>query len=197
MDELHQRELLCRLGRKLWQRGLVAGNDGNLSLRLGEGRFLVTPTRVSKGEMTPELLVEVDWEGRAVEPGPLAPTSELPLHLQCYRDRPDVGGICHAHPPAATTFACAGRSPEWGKLVEARISLGHVPVVPYAPNGTQELCRAAAPYLPGHDALLLASHGAITLGRDLEEAYYRMETLEHSARICLNLRLLEGAGPVS
>ena len=197
MDDLSQRELICRLGRKLWQRGLVAGNDGNLSLRLGENRFLVTPTGVSKGEMTPELLIVVDWEGRTVVPGPRPATSELPLHLECYRDRPDVEGICHAHPPAATAFACAGQSPEWGRLVEAQLNLGQVPVVPYAPNGTQELCRAAAPYLPGHNALLLADHGAITLGRDLEEAYYRMETLEHSARICLNLRLLEGQRPIS
>ena len=197
MTYLKERELICRLGQKMWQLGWVAANDGNLSLRLEGNHFLVTPTGVSKGEMTPEMLVVVDSSGEVLEPSCFPPSSETPLHLRCYQDRPDIGGICHAHPVAATAFACARVPLDCNFLAEARMNLGQVPVTPYAPNGTEALCRAVAPYLTGHNALLLANHGALTLGGSLEEAYYRMETLEHTARICLNLPLLGGGVPLS
>ena len=198
MDYETQRRLMCELGRRMWERGWVAANDGNFSRRLGEGLFLVTPAGVSKGFLTTDMLVVVDSEGRAVQgSSPFRPSSETPLHLECYRRRSDVGGVCHAHPPAATAFACARMGLEEPLLGEAVMSLGPVPCAPYGRTGTPELPAAAGPLLDGHDALLLANHGALTLGPDLESAYWRMETLEHTAQVCLNVRLLGGGVPLS
>ncbi len=182
----------------MWERGWVAANDGNFSRRLGEGLFLVTPAGVSKGFLTTDMLVVVDSEGRAVQgSSSFRPSSETPLHLECYRRRSDVGGVCHAHPPAATAFACARMGLEEPLLGEAVMALGPVPCAPYGRTGTPELPAAAGPLLEGHDALLLANHGALTLGPDLESAYWRMETLEHTAQVCLNVRLLGGGVPLS
>lgn len=192
-----QRKLICELGRRMWERGWVAANDGNLSRRLGEGLYLVTPAGVSKGFLTTDMLLVVDSQGRLTSPSSYRPSSETPLHLACYQARPDVGGICHAHPPAATAFACARMGLEEPLVGEAALSLGRVPCAPYARTGTAALAEAAGPLLEEHDAVLLANHGAVTLGADLENAYWRMETLEHTARICLNVRLLGGGVPLS
>ena len=197
MDYETQRRLMCELGRKMWDRGWVAANDGNLSRRLGEGLFLVTPAGVSKGALTTDMLLVVDSLGRMTAPSSYRPSSELPLHLACYQARPDVGAVCHAHPPAATAFACAHLGLEEPLLGEAVMALGPVPCAPYGRTGTAELPAAVLPFLPGHDALLLANHGAVTLGPDLERAYWRMETLEHTARIHLNVRLLGGGVPLT
>ena len=197
MDYETQRRLMCDLGRKMWDRGWVAANDGNLSRRLGEGLFLVTPAGVSKGALTTDMLLVVDSLGRMTAPSSYRPSSELPLHLACYQARPDVGAVCHAHPPAATAFACAHLGLEEPLLGEAVMALGPVPCAPYGRTGTAELPAAVLPFLPGHDALLLANHGAVTLGPDLERAYWRMETLEHTAQIHLNVRLLGGGVPLA
>lgn len=197
MDYETQRRLMCELGHRMWERGWVASNDGNFSRRLGEGLFLVTPAGVSKGFLTPDMLVVVDRQGRTVEhTSAFRPSSETPLHLECYRRRDDVGGVCHAHPPAATAFACARKAIDAPILGEALMALGEVPCAPYGRTGTAELPAAVAPLLETHNALLLANHGALTLGTDLEEAYYRMETLEHTAQIHLNARLLGGGVPL-
>lgn len=198
MDYETQRKLMCELGRRMWERGWVAANDGNLSRRLGEGLYLITPAGVSKGFLTPDMLVVVDSEGRAVSAGgTFRPSSETPLHLECYRRRPDVSGVCHAHPPAATAFACARMGLEEPLLGEAVLSLGRVPCAPYGRTGTEELPRAAGPLLEGHNAVLLSNHGAVTMGPDLESAYWRMETLEHTAQVSLNVRLLGGGVPLT
>ena len=165
MDYETQRRLICELGRRMWERGWVASNDGNLSRRLGEGLFLVTPAGVSKGFLTTDMPVVVDSEGRVVESsGAYLPSSETPLHLECYRRRGDVGGICHAHPPASTAFACAHKALDASILGEALMVLGPVPCAPYARTGTPALSAAAGPLLDDHDAVLLANHGAVTLG---------------------------------
>lgn len=195
MTEAEGRALLCELGRRMWRRGWVAANDGNLSLRLDSGAILTTPTGVSKGFLRPEELVLVSQSGEVlVQNGP-PPSSELSLHLACYAARPDVGGVCHAHPPAATAFACAHRALEAPFLSEA-LTLGTVPVAPYGRTGTDALVRSVSGLLDGYDALLLANHGALTLGGDLEGAYFQMERLEHTAQICLNLRQLGGGVPL-
>lgn len=197
MDYETQRLLMCELGRRMWERGWVASNDGNLSRRLGEGLFLLTPAGVSKGALTPDMLVVVDAEGRTVEhSSSFRPSSETPLHLECYRRRSDAGGVCHAHSPAATAFACARKAIDAPILGEALMVLGTVPCAPYGRTGTAALPAAAGPLLEDHDAVLLANHGALTLGPDLETAYYRMETLEHTAQIHLNVRLLGGGVPL-
>ena len=191
-----QRLLMCELGRRMWQKGWLAANDGNLSRRLGEGLFLVTPAGVSKGFLSPDMLVVVDAQGALAEPSPFRPSSETPLHLACYRRRPDAGGVCHAHPPAATAFACAHLPIDAPILGESLMGLGPIPCAPYGRTGTDALPAAAGPLLERHDALLLSNHGALTLAGDLETAYFRMETLEHTALIHLHARTLGGGVPL-
>ncbi|MDD4715300.1 MAG: class II aldolase/adducin family protein [Oscillospiraceae bacterium] len=197
MEYTAQRELLCALGRRMWQRGLVAANDGNLSIRLEGDRFLVTPSGVSKGFLQPGMLLLVDGSGNLLGRSVYQPTSELRMHLFCYRKRPDVNGVVHAHPPAATAFACARRPIDRPILEELHLTLGGgVPVAPYGRAGTEEIPRAIEPLLPGCNALLLSNHGALTLGGDLLTAYYRMESLEHTAKIQLNVLQLGGGVPI-
>ena len=188
-----ERALICELGRRMWTRGWVAANDGNLSIRLPGGRILITPAGVSKGFLSPGMLLVTDLEGR-VRGGAedLRPSSETPLHLMCYRARPDVGGVCHAHPPAATAFACARLPLDRPVLGEVLMTLGEVPVAPYGQSGTEELPRAVEPLVRTHDAVLLSNHGALTVGPSLEQAYWRLETVEHTAEILWRLRALGG-----
>lgn len=171
------------------ERGLIAGTDGNIAVRLAGDRVLVTPSGCAKGELAPEDLVEVDLAGRHVR-GSNQASSELGMHLVILRVRPDVAAVVHAHPPTATGFTIAGRTLDEGVIPELVVQVGPVPLVPYAMPGTPDLGETIAPYARGHDALLLANHGAVTMGRTLDEAHYRMESLEHSARILLTARLL-------
>lgn len=175
--------------RRLAQHGLIAGRDGNISARASGDRILVTPSGVLKYRLTAADLVEVDRSGRRRR-GRRNPTSELDLHLRILRRRGDVGAVVHAHPPAATAFALAGESLASFSLPELILLVGPVPLVPFGMPGTRELGDRVEPYLEGHEALLLAHHGAVTFGRTLEEAWIRMETLEHAARILLGARLL-------
>jgi L-fuculose-phosphate aldolase len=148
---------------RLYDRGLIAGPDGNVSVRLETGHILVTPTGLSKVDVTPASLVELTAEGKQVTPGPGA-SSEVGMHLRIYRDRPDVRAIVHAHPPVATAFGVAGRDFMDPVLPEVIFHLGRVPLVPFALPGTPALGDAMAAYLADHDAFLLASHGATTVG---------------------------------
>ncbi|MDH7570630.1 MAG: class II aldolase/adducin family protein [Armatimonadota bacterium] len=183
---------LCEVGRRVWLRHLVAANDGNFSCRLENGEILCTPAGVSKGFLTPEMICKVDLSGKQFE-GSYQPSTEIKIHLEVYRLRPDVHAVVHAHPPTATGFAAAGLSLQEGVLPEVIVNLGGVPLSPYAPPGSAELPEALKPYIARHDAFLLANHGAVTLGPDLFSAYYRMETVEHSARVLLTAHLLGGA----
>ncbi len=186
MKYMPERKLLCELGRKLWEKGWVAANDGNLSLRAEPDRYLVTPTGVSKGELTPDMLVLVDGAGVKLDDGcPWEISSETGLHLMCYVARPDVGGVCHTHAPAATAYACCRRALSAPFLGEACMTLGTVPCAPYARTGSADLPKAVRPYLADHDAVLLANHGVLTVGRTLKDAYYAMERVEHTARVAL------------
>lgn len=175
--------------RQLALRGLIAGSDGNVSARLGRDRALVTPSGGLKSELVGSQIVEVSLSGRRVR-GRRNPTSELDLHLRILRLRVDVGAVVHAHPPVATAFAVTGEGFTSFVLPELIFLVGSVPLVPYATPGTSALGDAVEPYLEGHNALLLANHGAVTMGRTLEQAWIRMETLEHAARIMFGARLL-------
>ena len=179
------------VGRRLWDRGYVASNDGNISVRLDERRILTTPKGVSKGFMTPDMMVVTDLEGRRLA-GDRDPSSELKLHLQVYRDRPDARAVVHAHPPTATGFAVAGIPLDRAVLAEVVTTLGSVPIAEYATPSTKELPEAVRRYVQTHDGMLLANHGALTLGADLFAAYFKMETIEHFAKISLVARLLGG-----
>ncbi|RME25805.1 MAG: class II aldolase/adducin family protein, partial [Deltaproteobacteria bacterium] len=173
-----------------WQRGLVSGSEGNISVKLPDGRLLVTPSGVSKGFMEPGQVVLCDKSGRPLEGS--NPTSELPLHLEVYRRRPDVGAVVHAHPPCATAFAAARMDLESCFLPEAVVLLGRVSCAEYATPWTDELAASIRPYVERSDAVLLANHGAVTWADSLELAWQKMETLEATARIELCGRMLGG-----
>ncbi|MDQ3439093.1 MAG: class II aldolase/adducin family protein [Planctomycetota bacterium] len=177
------------VGRRLWERGYVASNDGNISVRVDERRLMTTPKSVSKGFMTPDMMVVTDFEGRKLAGG-RDPSSELKMHLQVYRDRPDARAVVHAHPPTATGFAVAGIPLDRAVLAEVVTTLGSIPIAEYATPSTDELPIACSKYLKAHDGLLLANHGALAIGPDLFTAYHRMETIEHFARISLVTRQL-------
>jgi L-fuculose-phosphate aldolase len=170
--------------RQLAAHGLIAGRDGNLSVRLGPQRILVTPSGRIKALLTAADMVEVDPAGRPRRSG-RKPTSELDLHLRILRHRPDVQAIVHAHPPTATGFAVAGQEIPSNLLPELIFVVGPVPLVPFGRSGTPELGDRVVPFLDDTrcNALLLANHGAVTMGKTLDEAWIRMESLEHSARI--------------
>lgn len=182
---------IVEVGRRLWARGFVASNDGNISVRLGPDRLLMTPASVSKGFMTPDMMVVTDLDGRLVSGAPgRKPSSEILMHLVAYRNRPDVGAVVHAHPPTATGFAVAGIPLDRAVLAEVVTTLGAIPIAAYGTPSTQELATTVEPFVKAHDGLLLANHGALALGPDLFGAYYKMETIEHFARISLTARML-------
>ena len=178
--------LVCR---RLYERGLVAGPDGNVSVRQEDGSILVTPSGLSKVDVTPDDLVVVTLDGRVRE-GRHAPSSELRMHLRIYQRRPDVDAVVHAHPPAATGFAVAGEAFVAPVLPEVILQLGEVPLVPYATPGSDALADAFEPFLASHDGFLMANHGATTVAPTLTTALQRMESLEHAARILLAARAL-------
>ena len=178
--------LVCR---RLYERGLVAGPDGNVSVRQEDGSILVTPSGLSKVDVTPEDLVVVTLDGRVLE-GRHAPSSELRMHVRIYQRRPDVHAVVHAHPPAATGFAVAGEAFVAPVLPEVILQLGEVPLVPYATPGSDALADAFEPFLASHDGFLMANHGATTVAPTLTTALQRMESLEHAARILLAARAL-------
>ena len=173
----------------MYDRGYVASNDGNISVRLSENRLLITMTGVSKGYLTPEQLIVVDYDGRVVS-GDHEPSSEMKMHLMVYRERPDVHAVAHAHPPTATGFSVAGINLPENLLPEVIVSLGSIPTAPYGTPGTMELVESLRKYVCDHDAILLENHGALTLGPDIITAYHKMETVEHIAQIALVARLL-------
>lgn len=185
-----ERALMCAVGKLLYDRGYVAANDGNLSMKTAPDRLLVTPSGVSKGRLTPDMLLVTDLEGNVLE-GNRHPSSETKMHLAVYRGRLDVGAVVHAHPPVSTAFAVCRRGMETPYLSELVTGLGAVPCTPsFAMLSTDQVPRSVEPYLADHCAVLLANHGALTWGEDLWEAFDRMETVEHTAKILLNARLL-------
>ena len=192
-----ERELICQVGKLLYDRGYAAANDGNISLLAEPGRLLITPSGVSKGRMTPDMLLLTDLEGNVLE-GDRHPSSEGKMHLAVYRGRPDVRAVVHAHPPVSTAFAVCRRGLETPYLSELVAGLGEVPCTPvFAMLSTDEVPRSVEPYLPDHNALLLANHGALAWGGDLWEAFDRLETVEHTAKIILYAELLGGGIPLT
>jgi L-fuculose-phosphate aldolase len=180
---------IVEIGRRMYARGYTASNDGNISVRIDAGRLLMTPKSVCKGFMTPEMMCITDLEGRKLQ-GDRDPSSEALMHLEVYRQRPDVQAVVHAHPPTATGFAVAGIPLDRAVLAEVLTTLGSIPLAEYATPSTAELPEAVRKYIKAHDGMLLANHGALTVGGDLYSAYYKMETIEHFAKISLVARTL-------
>lgn len=192
LTEQELRQEIVDVGRLIYQKGWVAANDGNISFRLDSNRILCTPTKVSKGRMHPDDMIIVDPDGNKLE-GKRACTSEIAMHLTIYKLRSDVRSVVHAHPPIATGFAAAGRPLDLAILPEVCICLGSVPLAEYGLPGTPALTRGMLPYIPKYDALLMANHGVVAYGSDIYDAFHKMETVEHFAKITFVAELLGGA----
>jgi len=189
-NERAMRDEICEIGRRIWQREYVAANDGNISVRLNEQEILSTPTGVSKGYLTPDMLVVIDRAGNKLR-GNMKPSSELKMHRAFYDARPDIRSVVHAHPIVATGFAVSGLSLDRCTLPEVVITLGSVPLAKYGVPGSDELTQDILDnYIDKYDAFLLANPGVTTIGTSLINAYYKMETVEHFAKISLVARQL-------
>ncbi len=201
MDSAYQTEAELRRDLVLFSRwlsrlGFTPGTSGNLSVRLDEHRLLVTPTGMSKYLLKAEDMVIVDLHGRLLA-GSRNVTSEISMHLAVYDRRRDIGAVIHSHPPIATAFACAGRALDEMLCQEAVMTLGAVPLAKYAMTGTYEVAASLVPFIPEHDAVLMANHGAVSYGKTLLEAFQKMETLEHLAHVALVAHQLGSPQPLS
>jgi L-fuculose-phosphate aldolase len=189
--EQQLRDDITQVGKLMFDKGWIAANDGNITIRLEENLILATPTGVSKGMITPGDLILCDLDGNKLC-GERECTSEMAMHLTIYRLRPDIRSVLHAHPPVATGFATAGRALNLGLLPEIVIRLGSVPLCDYGLPGTPALTEGMLPYIPKYEALLMANHGVVCYGTDVFDAYFKMESVEHFARIALVAELLGG-----
>ena len=182
---LEEKRYICEIGKRMYKRGLVAANDGNISVKTSNGNLLITPTGISKGFMEPEMIVRINREGEKLDKNAPDPSSEAKMHIKVYQERDEVGAVVHAHPPHATAFAVAGKPLDKKILPEAIISLGTVPVAGYATPSTEEIPASIEEFLLDYNAVLLSNHGVLTWGEDLKQAYFRMETVEFYARIIM------------
>jgi L-fuculose-phosphate aldolase len=184
------RSHIVEIGRRVYENGYVAASDGNISARLNDGTIVTTPTMICKGRMTESDLVLVDLDGTKLRKEERNPSSEFAMHREIYRLRPEIHAVVHAHPPFGTGFAVANVPLDKPLLSEVVLTLGCVPLTSYGTPSTNELVDSLTPFIPYHDALLMANHGAVACGQDLEAAYARMETLEHFAKIALIARIV-------
>ena len=191
MDEQSARREIVRVGQLMYERSYVVASDGNISVRLDDGRIVATPTMTCKGRMTEDSLALTDSQGKAL--GNRKASSELAMHILIYQERSDVRAVCHAHPPHGTAFAVAGLAIDQPILSEVILTLGCVPLAAYGTPSTDELTEAMRPLVKHHNALLMANHGAVAYGSDLWQAFDRLETLEHTARIAILSRILGGS----
>lgn len=193
VSEYEIRKQICEIGKRIYMNGFVAANDGNISVRISDNEIITTPTGVSKGYMTPDMLVKVNMNGDVISAsGKYKPSSEIKMHLRVYKEREDVKSVVHAHPPYGTSFAIAGVSLNKPIMPEAVISLGCVPIAEYGTPSTNEIPEAISKYLQNYDALLLENHGALSYGADLMTAYFKMESLEFYAKLTFISTLLGG-----
>jgi L-fuculose-phosphate aldolase len=183
------RQQIVKYGRGLFEHGYVVSNDGNISVKVSENEIWCTPTDVSKGTMTPDMMVKLDLDGNIIA-GEGTPSSEVKMHLRVYRENPEIMAVVHAHPVYATTFAIAGIALDEPTLMEALMQLGCVPVAKYAKPGVEEVGESVAPFCKDYNAVLLSNHGALTWGNSISMAYRRMEILEEYAKVTFNLHML-------
>jgi L-fuculose-phosphate aldolase len=186
MDTAREIERFCHL---IYEKQFVAAQDGNISARLPDGSIMCTPTRCNKGFVKAEDMIVIDMKGNKLR-GDRKASSEIAMHLLIYEIRPDIKAVVHAHPAHATAYAAAGIPLNKALISEVVLSLGCIPLTQYGTPGTPELTDALKPYVPNYDALLLANHGVVTYGVDLEDAFNRMDTVEHFAKISVYTRIL-------
>lgn len=192
MSEADARAAVCEVGRRLWQRGMVAANDGNISVRVGPDSFLCTPTGVSKGTLRPEDLPVVDGTGQLLGGGDVRPSSEIRMHLRVYAVDPQVHAVVHAHPMYSTVWAIKGEGLYGPMMPETVVAMPEVPLASYATPSTDAVPDSIEPFVLSHRACLLEHHGALTWGTDLEQAYLAMERLEYTAQVTYLLRQIGG-----
>ncbi len=183
-NEDEVRKQICDIGKRIYSNGFVAANDGNISVRISDDEILCTPTGVSKGYMTPDMICKVNMAGETLKTnGANRPSSEVKMHLKVYKDRKDVNAVVHAHPPFGTAYAVMDKPLDRPLIPESVILLGSIPIARYGTPSTDEIPDAISKYLQDYDAILLQNHGALTYGTELEEAYHKMESLEFYAKI--------------
>lgn len=189
--EIAVRKDIVEIGRRLYQKGYIAGTEGNISIRITENEVITTPAGFPKGFLQPKELVKVDLTGKKIGgPKNIFPSSEIAMHLAIYKARPDVKAVIHAHPPFTTGFSVA-RVPLRKKILpEIILTLGEIPLSEYATPTTQKLANAVSKLIINHDAVLLANHGIVCVGKDIDDAYYKIELVEHFAKINFIARLL-------
>jgi L-fuculose-phosphate aldolase len=191
MSREQLKEDICEVGRRLYHHGYIAAMEGNVSIRVSENEVLGTPAGACKGYLSPSMIVSCDMEGMKLE-GELRVSTEIQMHLSVYRARPDVKAVVHAHPPKCTGFAVAGVPLNKAVLAEVVVTLGCVPLAEYGTPSTQQLADSVDRLVRMSDGLLLSNHGALTVGRDVYDAYFKMEVIEHFAEISLISRQLGG-----
>jgi len=183
------KELICEIGRRVYDKGFAAANDGNLSIRVGENEVLCSPTMICKGFMSPDDICAVDLEGNQIA-GQKKRTSEILLHLAIMRARADVKAVVHCHPPHATAFAVAGEPIPQCVLPEVEVFMGEIPIAPYETPGTQKFADTVLPFLKGTSCVILRNHGTVSFGKTLEEAFWKTEILDSYCRILMLARQL-------
>ena len=179
------KDLISEVGKRMYEKGFVAANDGNISCKVAEDEIWATPTGVSKGYMTSDMLVKLNLKTGEILEGKLKPSSEIKMHFRVYEENSQAMAVTHAHPPVATSFAVAGICLDKPILPEAVIQLGKVPIADYATPGTQEVPDSIAPFCKDYNGVLLANHGALTWGKSIMEAYFRLETMEYYATVSM------------
>ncbi len=193
VSEYEIKKQICEIGQRIYNKGMVAANDGNISVKISENEFLCTPTGVSKGFMTPEFICKVDKNGNVIQANKgFKPSSEIKMHMRVYKERPDVNSVVHAHPLYATSFAIAGIPLTEPIMPEAVIALGCVPIAAYGTPSTEEIPDAVSEHLQYFDAVLLENHGALSYSDSLINAYYKMESLEFYAQLLYQSKVLGG-----
>ncbi len=195
--EEEAKKLICEIGRKMYERQMVAANDGNIGIKIGNKEVMVTPTGVSKGDLKPEMLIKVDLDGNILE-GAHKPTSEMYMHLNIYKHNPEVISTCHAHPVFCSAFAAAGIVPDLSTAPAPIMILGKMPVVPFACPGTMELANSVIPYAKDYNGVLLANHGPLTWGKTAMGAWFALEEAENYCRSCILLKyVMKEIRPIS
>ncbi len=198
VSEYEIKKQICDIGKRIYDRGMVAANDGNISVKISDNEFLCTPTGVSKGFMTPDYICKVDAKGNVIQANKgFKPSSEIKMHMRVYKERPDVQSVVHAHPIYATSFAIAGIPLTQPIMPEAVIALGCVPIAEYGTPSTEEIPDAVSKYLQYYDAVLLENHGALAYSDSLLSAYHKMESLEFYAQLLFLSRQLGGPKELS
>ena len=193
-DAEARRDIL-EVGRRMYARGFAAANDGNISARVGDDAVWVTPTAVSKGFMTEDMLIKTDLDGNILE-GERKPSSEIRMHLRLYKELPEIGGVVHAHPPVSASFAAAGIPLDQALLQESVVLLGVIPVAPYALPGSDGLADSVVPFCHEYNGLLLEHHGAVAWAGDVIHAYYRLESIEYNATVAMYTRMMDIGRPL-